>query len=73
MTKQTCSIVRPVAAIGMLLTLAAPAIGQLIQDDLTLNFDANRDVDGNGRWESTVSGSLLDLRPIRLSSAPPHP
>ena len=38
------------------------ASAQLVLETLTLNFDANRDVDGDDRWESTLPGSELDLR-----------
>ena len=46
---------------------------QLTETGLTLNFDANQDQDGNGRWESTITGSLLDLRldPLVLRSTSP--
>lgn len=38
------------------------AQAQLTQSSLTLNFDANQDQSDNGRWESTLAGSPLDLR-----------
>ncbi len=53
--------------------LAVPAKAQLTETGLTLNFDANQDQDGNGRWESLVSGSTLDLLldPLVLRSTAP--
>lgn len=49
-------------ALLCLTSFASQASAQLVLDGLTLDFNANQDVDGNGRWESIVSNSPLDLR-----------
>jgi len=61
------------SAVLLLVVLSWPAQAQLTESGLTLNFDANQDQDGDARWESTVSGSLLDLRldPLVLRSTAP--
>ena len=45
----------------LLSILAVAAQGQLTEAGLTLNFDATQDQNGDRRWESTISGSSLDL------------
>ncbi|MEZ5385267.1 MAG: autotransporter-associated beta strand repeat-containing protein, partial [Prosthecobacter sp.] len=57
----------------LVMTLSFPVHAQLTQTGLTLSFDANQDQDGNGRWESLVGGSTLDLLldPLVLRSTAP--
>ena len=60
-------------ALLCLAIFASQASAQLVLEGLTLDFNANQDIDGDSRWESIVPNSPLDLRldaAVTRSTAP---